>query len=190
VKFLPFTLVGLLLLAGCAEHYVPYRFTNYTTDHGALDNMLQKRVAVLPFDNALGGYTEASAIADEFSLQLGKIGRFDIVERERVTELFKEQDFDPKRLDAKTAVAIGKMLGAHGVVMGNVTEYRAGRVGLQVKLVGVETGEIAWQASDILSARDGRVLALVTEPLDRERLKSQPEYLGQVLCRLMAETLK
>lgn len=185
--------IGLLaaaLLAGCAEHYLPYRFSNYTTDYGALDNMRQKRVAVLNFDDISNGALAGNELSDEFSLQLGKIGRFDIIERQRVSDLFREQDFDPQRLDASTAAQIGKMLGAHGVIMGKVTEYRRGKVGLNVKLVVVETGEIAWQGSDVLSARDGRVQALVTDPGDQERLFNTPEYLGQVLCRLMAETFK
>lgn len=184
------TLLGLLLVASCAT-VAPYRFTNFTTDFDALDAMRQKRVAVLAFDEPSGDWrTTGNLLSDEFSLQLGKTGRFDIVEREKVNELFREQDFDPNRLDASTAADYGKMLGAHGVFMGTVTEFRRGKVGLNVKLVVVETGRIAWQASDILSGYDARVRALVDDPEDRERLEHSPEFLGRMLCQLMAETMK
>ncbi len=181
---------GLLLVAGCAT-VAPYHFTNFTTDYDALDGMRQKQVAVLSFGDQSGDWqTSGNAMADEFSLQLGKTGRFDIVERTRVTDLFREQDFDPQRLDPASAAKIGNMLGAHGVIMGTITSYRPGKVGLSVKLVVVETGRIAWQASDVLSGHDERVQALVSDQEDRERLITSPEYLGQMLCRLMAETMK
>jgi PBP1b-binding outer membrane lipoprotein LpoB len=183
-------LLAAMLLVGCAEHYLPYRFTNFTTDQGALGSMSQRRVAVLTFDDISGTLGAGAELSDQFSIQLGKTGRFDIVERQKVTDLFREQDFDPARLDAGTAVKIGKMLGAHGVIMGKVTEYRHGKVGLTAKLVVVETGEIAWQGSDVISAHDGRVQALVPDPSDQERLFNTPEYLAQVLCQLMAETVK
>jgi TolB-like protein len=181
---------GLLLVAGCAT-VAPYHFTNFTIDQDALAGMRQKRVAVLSFGDQSGDWqTSGNAMADEFSLQLGKTGRFDIVERTRVTDLFREQDFDPQRLDPTSAAHIGDMLGAHGVIMGTITHYRPGKVGLSIKLVVVETGRIAWQASDVLSGHDERVQALVSDQEDRERLITSPEYLGQMLCRLMAETLK
>ena len=128
-------------------------------------------------------------MADEFNVQLGKVGNFELVERQKVQDLFKEQDFDPKRLDPETAVKIGKMLGAHGVILGNVTVYTEGKVGASVKLVSVETGKQIWQASDVLNGDDKRVKILV-EKADRYRLEEDPEFLSQILCRLMAETLK
>jgi hypothetical protein len=109
---------SLLLVAGCAT-VAPYHFTNFTTDLDALAGMRQKQVAVLSFGDQSGDWqTSGNAMADEFSLQLGKVGRFDIVERTRVTDLFREQDFDPQRLDPSSAAHIGNMLGAHGVIMG------------------------------------------------------------------------
>jgi len=76
------------------------------------------------------------------------------------------------------------------VFTGTVSEFRPGKVGLNVKLVVVETGRIAWQASDVLSGYDARVQALVADPEDRERAEHSPEYLGRILCQLMAETMK
>ena len=186
----PYALCLLLLVAACAT-VAPYHFTNFTTDYDALDGMRQKQVAVLSFGDQSGNWqTSGNAMADEFSLQLGKTGRFDIVERKRVTELFREQDFDPQRLDPASAAEYGNMLGAHGVIMGTITSYRPGKVGLSVKLVVVETGRIAWQASDVLSGHDERVQALVSDSEDRERAEHSPEFLGRILCQLMAETMK
>ncbi|MEO0077878.1 MAG: CsgG/HfaB family protein [candidate division WOR-3 bacterium] len=163
----------------------PYRFTNFTQNAQAMASIRANRVAVLP----LAG-PEGTRFADEFSLQLGKLGRFDIVERQRISDLYREQDMDPARVDKTTAVQLGKMLGAHAVVMGTITDYRPGRVGASVRLVSVETGEIAWQGSDALSGGDARVQALVEDRADRARLGRDADYLAMWLARLMAESIR
>lgn len=58
-----------------------------------------------------------------------------------------------------------------------------------MKLVSVETGKQIWQAMDELNGDDKRVEALV-DKADRYRLDEDPAFLSQVLCHLMAETLK
>ncbi|MEO0225566.1 MAG: CsgG/HfaB family protein [candidate division WOR-3 bacterium] len=180
-----FIILPLIFFA--CRHVTPYKLTNYFLNESAMSELRAKRVAVLPFGATASRY--GTQMADEFNVQLGKLGIFELVERQRVEELFKEQDFDPKRLDPETAVKIGKMLGAHGVILGNVMAYSEGKVGASVKLVNVETGEQIWQASDVLNGDDKRVKKLV-EKSDHYRLLEDPAFLSQVLCRLMAETLK
>jgi TolB-like protein len=174
--------VALSLFCATAR---PYRFTNYTQNHQAMASIRASRVAVLPFAGPDG-----VRFADEFSLQLGKLARFDIVERQRITDLYHEQDMDPARVDKTTAVQIGKMLGAHAVVMGTITDYRPGRVSANARLVSVETGEIAWQGSDGLAGGDARVQALVEDREDRTRLGRDADYLAMWLARLMTESIR
>jgi TolB-like protein len=163
----------------------PYRFTNYTQNPQAMNSLRQNRVAVLPMAGP-----EGARFAEEFSIQLGRLSRFEIVERDRIGDLYDEQDLDPNRVDQTTAVQLGKMLGAHAVVMGTVSDYRPGRVSANVRLVTVETGAIAWQGSDALSGGDPRVQALVEDRADQNRLRTQPDYLAQWLCRLLAESIR
>jgi len=163
----------------------PYRFTNYTQNQQAMNALKQNRVAVLPLVGPDG-----ERFADEFSIQLGKLGRFDIVERERITDLYDEQDLDPGRVDQSTAVRLGKMLGAHAVVMGTVSDYRPGRVSANVRMVTVETGEIAWQGSDALNGNDARVHALAEDREDRSRMGRDADYLAMWLARLLAESIR
>lgn len=183
--FNPIPLIILIFLA-CA-HITPYRLTNYFLSEDGLADIRAKRLAVLPFsaDDEELGYQ----LADEFNLQLGKLGLFELVERQRVYDLFEEQDFYPERIAPETAVEIGKMLGAHGVILGNVSAYTRGKVGLNVRLVSVETGRQIWQASDEIHGSDRRVQILV-DKADRYRLTRDPAFLNQILCRLIAETLK
>lgn len=177
-------LLPVLLTLFCATAR-PYRFTNYTQNQQAMSSIRQQRVAVLPMSGP-----EGKRFAEEFAIQLGRLNRFMLVERSRIEDLYAEQDLDPDRIDQSTAVRLGKMLGAHAVVMGTVNDYRPGRVSANVRLVAVETGAIAWQGADALNGSDPRVQALVTEREDRERLRTQPDYLARWLCQLLAESIQ
>ncbi len=176
----------LFLLLTCAPPK-PYEFRNYSLQEKALLDLRDKRIAVLPFESPYGIEIGKRA-AEEMSLQIGKVGRFDIVERERIEELWKEQDLDKKRIDENTAVAIGKMLGAHGVILGNVREYKRDKIGLSCRLVSVETGRLIWQASDVISGSDKRVQAHFQEKEDQRRLTEDPDFLLSFLCQLFAAT--
>ncbi len=181
ILFLP-----LILSFTCAPPK-PYEFRNFSLQESSLLDLRAKRIAILPFEGPYGIEVGKKA-AEEFSLQIGKIGKFDIIERERIEELWKEQDLDKKRIDENTAVAIGKMLGAHGVVFGTVREYERNKIGLSARLVSVETGRIIWQASDVIKGSDKRIQALFKEKEDRARLTEDPDFLLSLICRLFAET--
>jgi len=122
-KLLNFLLiVSLLNLTSCAKTR-PYRVSNFFIDE-AIYKLREKRVAVLPFENLTKIDEATLLVTDEFNLQLGKLGKFELVERIKIEELFKEQDFGKnKRIDEATAVKIGKMLGAHAVILGVITKY-------------------------------------------------------------------
>lgn len=112
--------LALSQILNCA-HVQPYRVTNYfrSPKTAALRG---KPIAVLPFQNLTEIPKADWIVANEFNLQLGKTGAFTLLERMRIEEIFKEQDLDPGRIDPETAVELGKMLGAQGVVLGTVTE--------------------------------------------------------------------
>jgi TolB-like protein len=101
----------------------PYKVTNFFRS-AKLATAGVTRVAVLPFENLTKEGSAPGIAAEEFSLQLGKTGLFDLVERSRIEELWREQDLDTlSRFDAGTAVKIGKMLGAEAVILGSVTRF-------------------------------------------------------------------
>jgi len=193
---------------------------------------------------------------------LGKLGKFDLVERVRIEELFKEQDFPKDRIDEATAVKIGKMLGAHAVVLGIITKYvpyerdkqvaqsqqsspppivieeqryhkdkedkdkkdkdkkdednwdwlapiifvgavisvvgivyilfvqPSTEVGVSVRMINVETGQQLWQARDTFKGNRPSVKKLVNTREERKRLRTDINFLTQLLCQKLAETLK
>ncbi|MBI4777758.1 hypothetical protein HY792_02395 [Candidatus Desantisbacteria bacterium] len=181
--------LNLVIVCGCAP-VKPYQVTNFFLNEKAVFELYSQRVAVLPFENLSDDSSAGPKITDEFNLQLGKLGHFDLVERLRIEELYKEQNFNPNRIDQATAVKIGKMLGAHGVILGNVTEYSKSKVGISIRLVNVETGKQIWQTRDTLDGRDRRVKELVEGFGQKMRLSKDRDFLAQILCQLLAETFK
>ncbi len=187
-------ILAVLLLAvmtGCATtgSSTPYRVTNFFIDPD-LAQLQGRTVAVLPFVDVADCGSGRDEVTDQANLQLGSTGRFHLVERLRVQELFNEQDFDPNRLDESTAARIGQMLGAQGVLLGTITDYEKGRVGISMRLVAVETGKQLWQARDTFNADDPKVESLVNNRTDVQRLHREPSFLAMVLCRELANTLK
>jgi TolB-like protein len=244
--------VACLLVAStnCAT-VRPYRVTNYFRS-GKVGTDAVRRLAVLPFENLTGEAAAAGIVADEFGLQVGRTGLFELVERNRIDALWQEQDLDTLyRFDPASAVRVGRMLGAQAVVLGSVTKFRphpdvkvetarredehhrhdhspptivvdrdhrndaweviiaalavitvigavvlllrpkppAAEVGVSVRIVEVETGEVVWQAKDNFRGDQRSVQALADQQEDRQRMVYDLEYLTRVLCRELASTL-
>jgi curli biogenesis system outer membrane secretion channel CsgG len=117
-------LVALGLLAGCATASRPAALPSNWDDHYldlAVDrSSTRPTLAVLPF----GATDRVKAttdfrIGDVLTTTLFKTGRFDLVERDRLDEILKEQRFGRSGLvDESTAARIGKLSGAAAVVFG------------------------------------------------------------------------
>uniref|UniRef100_A0A7C3UQA6 Uncharacterized protein n=1 Tax=candidate division WOR-3 bacterium TaxID=2052148 RepID=A0A7C3UQA6_UNCW3 len=225
----------------------PYKITNYFLSPKFRERMI-KRIAVLPFENLTKEEKAAKIVQEEFSLQIGRIGIFDLLERVRIEELWKEQDLDTLyRFDATSAAKIGKMLGAEGVIFGSVTKFSpypelekdttkrvkekevgpsviivdednstwkwlligllaitvvglviylaakpsppSAEVGISVRLVDVETGDILWQAKDSFRGARKSIQALVATKEEKERLIKDIDFLTSLLCQKLVATL-
>lgn len=223
----------LCLLCGCASTRPAAPDVGFVAP--ALGAMTGTTVAVLPFDNGTPVRGVDYLVADEFNLRLGMTNRFRLVERQRVQELYREQDFDPRRLEDSTAVRIGRMLGARAVLLGTVTHYNyadrppevpldafpilmpmeteeevvialvantvaglaaflsmkqpVAEVGVSVRMVSTESGEILWQARNRYNGND----EFLTKRRPRgewDRLRQDVVFLTSVLASDMVETLQ
>lgn len=88
------------------------------------------KVAVLPFEDAslkkwwTWEWHVGSGVADMFVTSLFKIGRFSIIEREKIQKVLEEQKFGATGLvDTSTAAEIGKILGVKAIIVGKITEF-------------------------------------------------------------------
>lgn len=94
----------------------------------------RKRVAVLDFDFASTSSTgyyygwlgigPAKGVSDLLTNALVKDGTYIVLERSKVDQILKEQNFGASgRVDASTAAQIGKILGADAVIIGTITQF-------------------------------------------------------------------
>lgn len=103
---------------------------------------------------------EAYSLTTAFRTELGKTGKFDLMERSQMEEILKEQGFQKSGACDETTCAIemGRILAVKYMVLGHV-----GKVGrtytLNVRLVDVGTGKIA---GDVTEYHKGSIDDLLT----------------------------
>ena len=98
----------------------------------------RSRIAVLDFDLAdtsgnsaysglFAGTGPARGIGDLLTNRLVQSGRYTVIERTRIDEVLREQNFGQSgRVDASTAAEIGRILGVELVVIGSITRFNTG----------------------------------------------------------------
>ena len=99
---------------------------------------LKRVIAVLDFadDTELGKGKVGPAISDMIMSTLARSGRFILIERTELDRIFEEQGLGQSGvMTEETAVNIGKLLGAHALVMGRLEElyFQSGKRDFDVK---------------------------------------------------------
>jgi hypothetical protein len=106
---------------------------------------------------------EASSLTDALRSELGKTGKYQVMERTQMDEILKEQGFQQSGAcdEANCAIEIGKLLAVSHIVMGNI-----GLVGktytLSVRFVEIGTGKIL---KDFTEYHKGNVDDLLTKKI-------------------------
>ncbi|MBI3291913.1 MAG: hypothetical protein HYZ73_03780 [Elusimicrobia bacterium] len=114
------------------------------------------RVAVLPFEDGPRSPGSGTLVADLFTNRLLTLPRYQVVERSQLEKVLSEQQLGRSgAIDLKTAAELGRLLGVDAIVVGRVVEYRPrflmlvppASMALNVRLVEVKTGSVAWSAT-------------------------------------------
>lgn len=104
-----------------------------------------KKIAIIYFDNTSEEKQLErlkKGLASMLISDLSNINMIDIVERDRIEELIKEQKLNnSKKFDPNTATKIGKLLGAEMILTGSYFEMY-GSFRIDARFIDVETGEI------------------------------------------------
>jgi len=128
---------------------------------------LKKRVAVFTFEDKSeqgwhwwSGGSPGEGMADMLTTELVKSGKYIVVERSEISKIMQEQDLGQTgRVTEQSAAKMGQLLGVELAIMGSVTEFgvtggvrvkgiglgsnkQSARVGIDVRLVNTNTGEI------------------------------------------------
>ena len=131
------------------------------------DRDLAPTVAVLYFTNsALVNHAQyaplSKGIAEMLVTQLAENPGVRVVERDRLQSLLEELDLhQSERVDDRTAVRVGKVLGARHMLMGVFVIDLNQTMQLDLRSVNVETSEIEYVAS--VTGKSENALALIAE---------------------------
>jgi curli biogenesis system outer membrane secretion channel CsgG len=187
----------------------------------------KKRVAVLSFEDAavessaaraLGTSQDVGAsLADVLVKELVKSGTYSLIERRAIDQVLKEQNFsNSSRADAKTAAAIGRLLGVDAIIMGSVTQFGVeesavevgagtiGRltrgivgggkrvsttatVGMTARMVDANTGEVLTAASGTGQSNKASVGASGSTAVDMRASSFQDTMLGEAVNRAVQQ---
>jgi TolB-like protein len=104
-----------------------------------------KRLAIIYFDNSGGDPNMNSlkkGLADMMITDLSNISMLDIVERDKLEAILKEQKLNnSKEFDSETASKLGKLLGAQIILTGGYFDM-FGSIRVDARFIDVETGKI------------------------------------------------
>lgn len=132
-------------------------------------------VAVLDFEARGVAQEEAAAFADKFRYELLKTKAFDVMERNQMDLILKEQEFQLSGcVNQKCAVEVGQLIAVRKIVTGS-----ASKVGeiftLNVKLMDVQTGRIESNVSEDCDCPIERVHTYTLNRLARKLAGEQME---------------
>lgn len=106
------------------------------------------RVAVMDFENKsqYGGWRLGQGASDILTTELVKAGKFNVMERERLAAIIKEQNLGASgRIDPSTVTRIGKIIGVEYIITGAITEYGQSRASGGGR--GVNLGKTGYHAT-------------------------------------------
>lgn len=149
----------------------------------------QKTMAVLYFQNSSLFQKEemealSKGLADMFITELSKVEQLKVIERNRLQSLIEEMSLGQSGVvDTETAQQVGKLLGAHMLLLGSYVNNFGNKMRIDARLVEVETGktikaeEITGKTADLFEMVQklatkfikGLDLALTSE--DKKRLE-------------------
>jgi hypothetical protein len=100
-------------------------------------------------------FAKNDILYDAAVLNLLKVGKLDVVDRKRIDEILEEQEFGRSGfVDEKTAVEVGKLLGAHLIAFVE-----------EVKIIEVQTGRILYSSiAEGTSSLKGRLQECFPSP--------------------------
>ncbi len=145
-----------------------------------------RTMAVMPFVDAVAAQGSGSRVAGIMTTLLLDLD-INIVERAKLDEVFKEQVVQLQYADDADVLKVGKLVGAHAIVVGEVQQWertvgeQVSRVSLVFRMIDVESGLVLFNGeghSSDATADDPESLARVIAHRILARFGSQTGLLG------------
>lgn len=197
-RYIIFTIFLPLILVGCA------RVEPKVINAGQSSYFQPERVstiAIMPLRNEGGDPDIAERIIRELTLQILQLDRFEVIDHYKVSTLVAEKDLEAVDLTDTIVKNIGRRLRADAILLGDVTNYKAGGrkfwplksapvIGLSARMVFVKDPipTTIWTINDIFDGGDPAMQQLVDNP-DQDKIQTDVHFLIKVMCQEIAKTL-
>ena len=156
-----------MLLTGCATQEpvieVDRSATDIDTQLDRLTNDLVRslreerktKIAIMEFPDLQGNVSELGRfIPEELTTRLFMTRRFEVVERQLLNQVLREQDLGSSGIiDAASAAEIGRMLGVEAIVSGTITDLTYA-IRINARVIATETAGIFGVSSATIEKED------------------------------------
>ena len=145
-----------------------------------------RTMAVMPFVDSVAAQGSGSRVAGIVTTLMLDLD-INMVERTKLDEVFKEQVIQLKHADDAEVLKVGKLVGAHAIVVGEVQQWertvgdQISRVSLALRMIDVESGLVLFNGeghSSDATADDPEGLARLIAHRILARFGSQTGLLG------------
>ena len=122
---------------------IPVRSSSAVTQQGQTKDENVLIIGVLDLNPNNVNPEETAAVTDRLRMNLGRQSAFQVIERQKLTDMMDEMGFQVSGLcdNDECIVEVGKILGVSKMVAGSVS--RVGRLfSLQVRIIDIETSSI------------------------------------------------
>ncbi len=133
----------------------------------AAQDVAKPTVAVMYFTNsALMGNADyaplSKGMAEVLITELSRNSTIRVVERDRLQQLLEEQDLSASgRVDAETAVRVGKILGARHMLLGTFIIDPRENMRIDVRAVNTETSEVEYV--ETVEGKADKLIGLISQ---------------------------
>ncbi len=171
-------------------------------------------IAVVDFENKSGysgQWKIGEGMADRLVTELVKSKRFQIFEREQMGKVMEEQSLSMTGIiTPQSATQLGQLIGVKYIVLGSVTEFGEeetkkgvslfgkgiskttvkGRIGLDVRMIDVETTEIIY-AESVTKEKSSSALGFKTRKFDMNKdIKLNNTVVGEAVSEAITEIVE
>lgn len=167
----------LILFSGCASSPTVTRYSGLSYNKSdELRRTYLQRVLLLPFEYAIDREAVIDEITEAFSVELRKIGKFEVVVLQGKAKMLSEnQIWDKGAINLNTVLHLRKKYDVDAIVFGSITHYRPYEpmlLGIKLGMISTDTGSILWSADGVYDSNENEVAELVKYYFESTHQKS------------------
>ncbi len=173
----------LILVGQVTQGQIPFMSKSFDKEMNKLSKEMVKslseqnktKIAIMEFPDLNGNITELGKfIPEELTTRFFKTKKFNVVERQLLSQILKEQNLGMTGLlDASSAAQVGKMAGVDAIVTGTLSDLGT-TIRINARLISTESATVFAVASVDLP-RDAHLLSMFGKAIESEASPSSKQ---------------